>query len=155
MTYAIRRGLPSEADVLTRVAHEAKASLGYPPAWIELWRGELTLTPEYIAREQVFVADGGRGISGLAALELSDVGAVLEHVWVVPGSQRQGVGQALVKHALAEARRAGYENVRVTSDPSAVGFYQQLEGVLTGSVPAPMPGAPDRTLPRMTVPTRG
>jgi ribosomal protein S18 acetylase RimI-like enzyme len=155
MMYTIRRGRPSEADVLTRVAHEAKASVGYLPSWIAEWRAELTLTPEYVAREHVFVADAGHSIAGLASLEMSEGGAILEHVWVAPGCQRQGVGQALVQHALAEAARAGYESVQVTADPTAVGFYRHLGAVLTNGVPAPMPGEPDRRLPRMTVPTGG
>jgi predicted N-acetyltransferase YhbS len=71
---------------------------------------------------------------------------------VAAGYQRQGIGDALVRHVLAVARDAGDRIVRVTSDPQALGFYERLGGRVTGRVPAPMPGEPDRALPILELP---
>jgi GNAT superfamily N-acetyltransferase len=59
-----------------------------------------------------------------------------------------GVGRALVMHALSEARRRRAAVVELLSDPFATGFYERLGARRTGDVPAPMPGARDRTLPK-------
>lgn len=42
-------------------------------------------------------------------------------------------------------RRPG--TVRVLSDPHAARFYERLGAQLVAHAPAPMPGAPDRSLP--------
>lgn len=147
MTYTIRRARSSEAEELTQLARGAKASWGYPADWLEAWREELTITAEYVQQNQVFVVDTGDGLAGVAALERVRGEAVLEHVWVAATHQRQGIGEALVRHALALASEAGDGIVRVTSDPRAVGFYERLGGRLAGSIPAPMPGMPERALP--------
>jgi len=41
----IRRGAPSELVDLSALAYRAKASWGYPAAWLEQWRSDLTLSP--------------------------------------------------------------------------------------------------------------
>jgi ribosomal protein S18 acetylase RimI-like enzyme len=155
MTYLVRSARPSEADQLTRLARSAKASWGYPAEWLDAWRDALTITEEYVLRNAVFVADAGDDLAGVAALERVAGAAVLEHVWVAPSHQRQGIGEALVRHALAVAREAGDRIVRVTSDPQALGFYERLGGRVSGYVPAPTPGEPDRALPVLELPVQG
>jgi predicted N-acetyltransferase YhbS len=49
--------------------------------------------------------------------------------------------------ALREAAMVGLPSVRVVSDPFAEEFYSRLGAERCGQVPAPMPGAPDRTMP--------
>jgi ribosomal protein S18 acetylase RimI-like enzyme len=147
MSYRIRRARPAEAEELSQLARAAKASWGYAAEWLEAWREELTITEDYVTRHQVFVADTGDGLAGVAALERARGEAVLEHVWIAPSHQRQGIGEALVRHALARASEAGVRIVRVTSDPQALGFYERLGGRVIGSTPAPMSGMPERVLP--------
>ena len=155
MNYTIRRALPSEAAELTQLAWGAKASWGYPAEWLEAWREELTIPPEYVLQNQVFVADTGAGLAGVAALERGRGEAVLEHVWVAAMHHHEGIGEALVRHALAIASEAGYRTVRVVSDPHAVGFYLRLGWRLTRNIPAPMPDMPERALPVLEVIVRG
>lgn len=153
-SHHIRRARPSEADALTRLARAAKASWGYPAEWLDAWRAELTLTAESIQRNPVFVAEQDGALAGVAALERTADGTALEHLWVSPEHQRRGLGEALVRHALACAAAAGDAAVRVTSDPQALGFYERQGARVVTHVPAPMPGAPGRTLPVLELPTR-
>jgi predicted N-acetyltransferase YhbS len=152
MTCSIRRARPSEAEELTRLARAAKASWGYPAEWLDAWRDELTITEAYVTQNQVFVADTGDGLAGVAALERVHGDAVLEHVWVAASHQRQGIGESLVRHVLAVASEAGDRIVRVTSDPQARGFYERFGARLVDSIPAPMPGMPERCLPVLELP---
>ena len=50
--------------------------------------------------------------------------------------------------ALAEARRRHSGVVELLADPYASGFYERLGARRAGDVPAPMPGARNRTLPK-------
>jgi hypothetical protein len=51
-------------------------------------------------------------------------------------------------HALEQARTRHDGVVELLADPFATGFYERLGARRAGEVPAPMPGARDRTLPR-------
>ncbi|HXD10075.1 MAG TPA: hypothetical protein VN653_08440, partial [Anaerolineales bacterium] len=53
---SIRRVLPSEADVLTRIAISAKRFWNYPERWMEIWIPELTFSPEYFEANESWVA---------------------------------------------------------------------------------------------------
>lgn len=147
MSFRLRRAHPREAEDLTALARRAKASWGYPVDWLREWADDLTITPQYVARHHVLVADTADGVVGVAALELGGEDASLEHVWVDPGRQGQGVGAALVRRALETAAGLGCAGVVVVSDPHARAFYEHLGARPAGTLAAPMPGAPDRVLP--------
>ena len=54
--------------MLTAIAWAAKANWGYPADWMEQWRVELTITPEFIAENATFLADLDGQIVGFHAL---------------------------------------------------------------------------------------
>ena len=144
----IRRARTEDADVLSDLAHRAKAHWGYPAAWMREWDAQLTIIPGYLDLHDVFVAEKDGRIVGMCALEDRHDRWHLEHVWVEPSEHGHGVGRALVLHALDEARRRHDGNVELLADPYASGFYERLGARRAGDVPAPMPGARDRTLPK-------
>ena len=143
----IRDAHPSDAPELTKLAHRAKASWGYPPQWMAQWKPDLTMTPEYLSAHRAFVAVHERRLVGVCVLDTATDGATLEHMWVAPELHGRGIGRQLVAHALAKARELGFRHVDVQSDPFAESFYLTLGALRIGSVPAPMPGAPARVLP--------
>ena len=102
----IRRALPGDAPELTALAHAAKASLGYPAAWLDAWGVALTFTPEYVAHHTILVADGDDGIVGVAALEERSTEAELGHLWVRPDRQGMGIGTGLLRLLAEEAPQA-------------------------------------------------
>ena len=68
MDVEIRRGTPDEAATLTAIAHDAKRHWRYPEEWIERWKVDLTITPDFIANNEVFVAIVSNEIAGCCAL---------------------------------------------------------------------------------------
>ncbi|MEZ5319015.1 MAG: GNAT family N-acetyltransferase [Vicinamibacterales bacterium] len=145
----IRRARPADAAVLSDLARRAKASWGYPAPWLDAWRAELTVSPDYLAAQTAFVADIDGRPAGLCVIEDHGARWSLEHVWVAPEVQGRGVGRTLVARALDEAASRRPGPVEVLSDPHAESFYLRLGARRVGAVPAPMPGAPDRVLPRL------
>ena len=144
----IRRATADDADALSDLAHRAKAHWGYPAAWMREWDAQLTIIPGYLEMHDVWVSEENGAIVGMCALEDRHDRWNLEHVWVDPACHGRGVGRALVLHALEEARRRHDGVVELLSDPFATGFYERLGARRAGEVPAPMPGAKNRTLPR-------
>ena len=148
----IRRATADDADALSDLAHRAKAHWGYPATWMREWDAQLTIIPGYLEMHDVWVSEEDGVIVGMCALEDRKDRWNLEHVWVDPARHGRGVGRALVLHALDEARRRHEGVVELLSDPYATGFYERLGARRTGEVPAPMPGAKNRTLPRYEFP---
>src|SRR5688572_12792911 len=146
----IRRALVSEADTLTRLALASKRHWGYPENWISHWKDALTITPEYIAANQVFVAEDDESIIGFYALVVSGDRAELDHMWVSPDHLGTGVGKALFVHAMRAAKGQSLSEVEILSDPNAEGFYQKMGAYRTGESVSEVDGQP-RVLPRLTI----
>ena len=122
----VRRASPGEAEILSRVAFEAKGHWGYPARWMELWRDGLTVSPGFIADNEVYVAVVDGGISGFYALVGEGDRLELEHLWVRPNEIGTGLGRRLFGHAMRRAAELGARVVGIESDPNAEGFYLRM-----------------------------
>lgn len=150
MNIAIRRATPDEAETLTSIAHAAKRHWNYPEKWIEYWKNDLTITPEFIASNEVFAAVVDGVIAGCCALVVSDSLAELEHMWIDPQQMGTGVGRALFEYTTQRAKQLGLTELELSADPNAEGFYERMGARRIGDVQADMDGQP-RVLPRMRV----
>jgi N-acetylglutamate synthase-like GNAT family acetyltransferase len=150
MNLQIRRATPDEAATLTAIAHDAKRHWGYPEEWIERWKVDLTITPDFIANNEVFVAILSDEIVGCCALVLSDSLAEIEHMWIKPEHIGSGVGRELFEHVQNRARALRLPVLELSADPNAEGFYERMGAVRIGDVRADMDGQ-YRVLPRMRI----
>jgi len=150
MNMQIRRATPDEADTLTAIAHAAKRHWNYPERWIEQWSADLTITPDFIANNEVYVAVAGGGIAGCCALVVGDSLAELEHMWIDPQQMGKGVGRALFKHTTQRASELGLAELELSADPNAEGFYEKMGAKRIGEIQADIEGQ-TRSLPRMIV----
>ena len=153
MSFLIRRARAGDAEALSAVAHAAKRHWEYPESWIEAWREELTVAPEYIRRHPVFVVTRVGVVVGFYALEMAGRTASLAHLWVEPRSIGGGFGRRLFEHACERARVEGGEGMVIDSDPNAAGFYRRLGAIEVGSVDAAMDGV-ERRRPQFRLPLR-
>ena len=89
----LRPALPEEAATLTGIAHAAKRHWGYPEHWIQHWHADLTISPEFISNNQVYVAEDAGKVVGFYALIIREARTELDHLWVAPDHLGQGVGK--------------------------------------------------------------
>jgi GNAT superfamily N-acetyltransferase len=150
MKVEIRRATPDEADVLTEIAHAAKRHWGYPENWIQHWKADLTITPEFIDRNEVYVAINEEGIIGCCAIAFSESVAELEHMWIRPEQIGTGVGRALFAHIKERAANLNLPELEISADPNAEGFYERMGARKIGEVQAEIEGTP-RVLPRLSL----
>lgn len=148
MRIEIRRANLEEADTLTEIARAAKRHWKYPESWIQQWQTDLTITREFIASHEVFVATINGEIVGCCALAMTDSLAEIEHMWIRPAHMGTGVGRALFEHAKARAVERGGNVLELSADPYAEGFYARMGAKRIGEVRADMNGQ-SRVLPRM------
>ena len=153
----IRSAVVTDVTVLCDIARTAKAGWPYPAEWLESWRDALTITEADLERWRVRVAETvelpGSGVVGFCAVSLGAPHWTVEHLWVSPSAERRGAGRALMADAIAAARAAGIAALELDADPHAEPFYLRLGGQRIASTPAPMPGAPERVLPRIRLET--
>lgn len=150
MDIQIRRAQPEEAAALTEIAHAAKRHWGYPENWIEHWKDDLTITPDFITTNEMYVAINGEEIAGCCALVMRDSLAELEHMWIRPEHMGNGVGRALFNKIVARAMAFDAKAVELSADPNAEGFYKRMGATRIGEVRSEIEGQP-RALPRMSV----
>ena len=150
----IRKALPNDAPTLTRIAYEAKRHWGYPEHWIKHWQDELTITPDFVAANQVYIAEREGELLGFYALIVRGEKAELDHMWVTPEHMGTGVGKELFIHAMQSAAKQNISEVEISSDPNAEDFYKKMGAFQIGDVSSETPdqeaGNP-RKLPRLKV----
>ena len=155
----IRKAVPSEAEILTRIAHDAKRYWGYPENWIEHWKELLTITPEFIGENEVYLAISEDQVAGFYAIvevgprnadDSSPGKAELEHMWVKPEHIGTGIGKELLIHAIEMATFLDAAALEISSDPNAEGFYKRMGAKRIGEISSEIEGQP-RTLPHLSI----
>jgi ribosomal protein S18 acetylase RimI-like enzyme len=94
-----------------------------------LWKEALTITPEFISTNEVYVATAEDKIVGFYGLILNGEVAQLEHLWISPDFIGGGIGKALFSNALQRAGLLEATLLEIESDPNAEGFYQKQGAV--------------------------
>jgi GNAT superfamily N-acetyltransferase len=146
----IRPALREEAATLTQIALDAKRHWGYPEYWIKHWESDLTISPDFIRDNHVYVAEKDGEIRGFYALCVSGNKAELEHMWVTPGSIGTGIGKELFLDAMNRAATLEVREIEISADPNAAGFYERMGASQIGEDDASIDGQV-RKLPRLRI----
>lgn len=143
----IARAEPNDAERLHAIAVAAKAHWGFDAEWMAEWAMRVRITPAYLAGSLAFVATESGVVAGWYALLPRPPAALLDHLWVAPEQIGSGLGRRLFEHALGQARALGAARLELEAEPNAVGFYQHMGAVVTGSIVSEM----GRTIPLMEI----
>ncbi len=127
MNYQITKAISTDTHRLTEIAWQSKKHWNYPAAWMELWRKGLTITPEMIAKHDVFklLLEDGR-IVGYCVLITEEEVLWVEHLWVLPTAIGNGFGTQLLQTALKQTVKPIHKKIKVVSDVNAEVFYQKM-----------------------------
>ncbi|MCG8564612.1 MAG: GNAT family N-acetyltransferase [Desulfobacterales bacterium] len=154
----IRRARMEEAGVLTEISFASKAYWKYPRDWFDIWEKELTLTPDYIRKNQVWLLEKGGEILGyysLVALAedifISGIrlpaGVWLDHMFIRPHAIGTGLGRRLFDHCADQCRGLCIDGLDILADPNARGFYEKMGCSFVKEYPSTIEG---RTTPWLT-----
>lgn len=151
----IRRARRAEHELLSTISYRSKAHWSYPEEYFRIWAKELTITPEYIERHEVYLCERQQEVAAYYSLvELSEdllfsgarlpAGLWLDHMFVVPELLGCGIGRALFADCLARSLARGVARLNILADPHALGFYLKMGCSCHGQYPSSIPG---RTTP--------
>lgn len=150
LTITMRAATVDDAEVLSAIAHAAKASWGYSDGLMRLWADELEVSPSHITSCMVCCAEEEDDVVGFYALAGSGAsGLELDALFVRPSHIGRGVGEQLLRHAMTQARHQGATALRIVSDPHAEGFYRRYGAERIGMAASRPAG---RELPVMRLP---
>jgi putative acetyltransferase len=121
----------ADLDDVRGLLHEYAASLAFPLDFQEFDREVAELPGSYTPPGgALLVARTGAGTVACVALRaLSAEICELKRLYVRPAARGGGLGRLLVEAALAEARRLGYQRVRLDTVPgmeTAQALYERL-----------------------------
>ena len=146
----IREAKHEDAEKLSQIAFAAKSYWKYPERWLELWKDALTITPETILENEVFVMSEKGEIVGFYELIINKNSAELEHLWINPENIGFGIGRKLFVHALEKAVSLNAKKLNIESDPNAEGFYKKMGAKRVGNAVSEIEGN-ERILPLMQI----
>lgn len=140
----IRRALTTEAETLSAPAVESKAYWGYSIEDMARWRDQLTITDADIVDQPIRAGVADREVIGCYVLVPSAEAWELAHLWVAPRFMGQGIGKALLAHALDVVFRGGATSVNVDADPHAEWLYVACDAIRCGEIAVPIADEPHR-----------
>ncbi len=150
MSFDIIRGTPEHASILTDITVAAKRQWHYPEKWIELWLPVLTITPEYISENEVWMAIVDEVPVAYYSFKQDGQDLWLENLWVFPKCMGKGIGRQLFQHALERSRVRGASILKIEADPNALSFYEKMGASKVGEHHGEVDGQP-RVLPVMEI----
>lgn len=119
--FALRRATAGDAEAVARVHTKSRAEA---MPWLAVVHGEAETVAYFrdvvLARGDAWVATDGDAVLGFAAV----ADGILEHLYVVPGAQRRGVGSALLARA-KESCPGGFRFYVFQRNDEARRFYER------------------------------
>lgn len=151
MNLMIRRADDIDSNTLTSISFAAKRYWKYPEEYFDVWKDELTITPDYINQNEVYLAkDDGRIVGFFSIVEVREdfqVGELLirkgfwlDHIFVYPELIGKRVGSELISFAKKLCRRKGIRCLHILSDPNSKGFYDKIGAEFIDEVPSNIKG---------------
>ncbi|MBX7169716.1 MAG: GNAT family N-acetyltransferase [Pyrinomonadaceae bacterium] len=120
----IRQAKFEDAETLSQIAFAAKSYWNYPENWLKIWKDALTITPEFIEKNEVYLAESDGKVLGFYALIVENDKVQLEHLWISPENIGGGIGKILMADAIEKAKSFGATSMEIESDPNAEGFIK-------------------------------
>lgn len=151
MDIMISRAKDKESETLTTISFAAKRYWNYPEEYFDVWKDELTITPDYINHNEVYVAKFNEKIVGfISMVEVKNdfkVGGLwlrkgfwLDHIFVHPTFIGKRVGSKLVLFAKELCGKKNIRYLDILSDPNARGFYDRIGAQFIREVPSNIEG---------------
>jgi len=147
---SIARALAQDADRLSAITIASKRHWDYPEKWIQTWLPLLTISPEYIAGHEVWMAVKDNKAAAYYSLKQAGEDLWLDNLWVLPEFMGLGIGKQLFHHAAERCRALNFCSLKIEADPNAVGFYEKMGARKIGEHRSEVDGQP-RILPMLVI----
>lgn len=123
----IERAIPEDHTLLTVITKKSKAFWGYDEQQMERWNDLLTITSDYILKNETYKLLLENEIIGYYSLLKIDPQTLkIDNLFISPEFIGKGLGKKLMADVFEKAKLNNYTSVVLDSDPNAEGFYSHL-----------------------------
>lgn len=129
----------ADSGILSGIAKTSKQNWGYSNEQMHSWNDDLTLTPDYISKNHVVKIFNKGELIGFYAI-ITSAKTELDHLWLTPQNMRRGFGSEIFRHIREHVSKLGKSVFHLIAEPNAKGFYEKMNGVVTGRFESKIPG---------------
>ncbi|MFB0828508.1 GNAT family N-acetyltransferase [Brevibacillus laterosporus] len=140
----LREALVSEAEELSQLALDSKATWDYDEAFILACKEDLTINQAYIEKNHVYVLEKEGRVIGFFSFVRKELDS-LDFLYMHRDYKGQGYGSILWSFVKEKAIELGIDKFTIDSDPHAKGFYLKMGARQIGEIPSTV--WKDRVLP--------
>ncbi|KEK22955.1 GNAT family N-acetyltransferase [Bacillus gaemokensis] len=139
-----REAVLSEANELSELALNSKATWDYSEEFILACKEDLTITEKYIKNHYVYILENEGVKIGFFSFQRKEED-VLDFLYLYPNYKGKGYGEILWRSVVEKAAELGIKSFMIDSDPNAKGYYMKMGAKLIGETPSTV--FKDRVLP--------
>jgi len=120
-------------EILTEITKKSKAYWGYSDEQLVKWSNNLTITQDYIKRNDVFKLVNNNIIVGYYSYFSEEEKSMkLDNLFVLPEYIGKGFGKYLMTDFLNRMKEIKIEKITLDSEPNAELFYSKMGFVKIG-----------------------
>jgi GNAT superfamily N-acetyltransferase len=125
----IREADKIDAQALTELTFRSKAYWNYSAEQLAAWTDDLTITSEYISKQNVFILTEDEKIYGYYSwFNMNETDVELDNMFIDPICIGKGFGKLLMQDFLKRVKMDGKKKITLYSEPNTEGFYQSAAG---------------------------
>lgn len=113
-------------EILTEITKKSKAYWGYSEEQILKWNNNLTISKEYINKNQVFKLLNDNKIIGYYSYIIEEKKIKLDNLFILPEHIGKGFGKFLINDFLKRMREEKFKRIILNSEPNAEKFYLKV-----------------------------
>lgn len=134
-------------EILTSITKKSKAYWGFSADILKGWEQLLTVTKDYIEKNEVYKLVQHKQIIGYYSYFAADERTIkLDNMFILPEYIGKGYGKLLMNDFLKKASQPGIEKIQLDAEPKAENFYKAFGFETIGQLQSSIK---DRYLPIM------
>ena len=123
--YSFRKAIEEDIQAINIISIQSKAYWGYPDAWLERWKDDLTISKPEINELEILIIQKDNVPIGFSALFEDEQNYEIRHLWLKPDYIGKGLGKQLLHETIKEIVRKE-KPIFVEADPNAEAFYERM-----------------------------
>lgn len=137
----------TDHEILTEITKKSKAYWGFSEDILNEWKPLLTVTKDYIQKNNVFKRVDSEKVIGYYSYFSADENTIkLDNLFIRPEFIGRGFGKILMNDFLKNIMRSGIKKVILDAEPNVEKFYKSFGFETVGQLESSMK---DRYLPIM------
>lgn len=143
----IAKADPKDSEILTSITKKSKAYWGFSEDVLKGWEPVLTVTKDYIEKNEVVKLVQNEQIIGYYSYFAPDDKTIkLDNMFILPEFIGKGLGKILMNDFLNQAKQSGVAKITLDAEPRAENFYKRFGFETIGQLESSIK---DRYLPIM------